>query len=332
MIRRLFNYDPLKTFYAVFAYIVLFSCWWGYLLFEKNETAFMEKVELSAIQFNEQHPQVGFDSTPEYQKLHNKYARQRLMIFAEGSVFLALLIIGFFQIRKAITKEMELAEQQRNFLLSITHELKSPISTVKLSLQTMLKRTLEPDKSEKLINHSLADVDRLESLVDNILFAAKIERNSHGFSSQEVNVSEVLYVICERFMQNKKQIKVKPEIAENIYLNTDTIGFSSVAINLIENAVKYSPEATNVTVTLSENNNNVMLQVADEGIGIADAEKKKIFDKFYRIGSEDTRNTKGTGLGLYIVKRFVEIYKGVILIKDNKPKGTVFELQFPKLK
>lgn len=302
------------------------------MLFEKNETAFKEKVELSAIQHNQENPGMAFESTEVYAKLHNKYSRQRLMIFLEGSVFMGLLVIGFFQIRKAITKEMELAEQQRNFLLSITHELKSPISTVKLSLQTMLKRTLEPDKSEKLLNHSLADVDRLESLVDNILFAAKIERNSHGFSSQEVNISEVLYVICERFMQNKKQIKVRPEIAENVYLNTDTIGFSSVAINLIENAVKYSGEGTNVTVSLSENNTHVVLKVCDEGIGIADAEKKKIFEKFYRVGSEDTRNTKGTGLGLYIVKRFVEIYKGVITIKDNKPKGTIFELQFPKLK
>lgn len=330
MIRRLFNYNPLKTFYAVFAYILLFSFWWGYLLFEKNETAFNEKVELSAIQFKNVNPGKEFSTTPEYEKLHNKYARQKTMIFAEGLVFFVLLVVGFFQIRKAIMKEMELAEQQRNFLLSITHELKSPISTVKLSLQTMLKRTLEPDKTEKLLNHSLADVDRLESLVDNILFAAKIERNSHGFSTQEVNLSEILQLICERFMQNKKQIKILPNIAEGVFLNTDTMGFSSVAINLLENAVKYSEPGTEVKVELTDDPKSVYFKVADGGIGIPDNEKKKIFEKFYRVGNEDTRKTKGTGLGLYIVRRFIEIYKGTIRIYDNEPQGSVFEIQFPK--
>lgn len=330
MIRRLFNYDPLKTFYAVFAYILLFSFWWGYLLFEKNETAFTEKVELSEIQFKSTNAAVAFTDTPAYTKLHNKYARQKTMIMAEGLVFFVLLVIGFFQIRKAIMKEMELAEQQRNFLLSITHELKSPISTVKLSLQTMLKRSLEADKTEKLLNHSLADVDRLESLVDNILFAAKIERDSHGFSTQEVNLSEILQVICERFMQNKKQIKIVPNIAEGVFLNTDTMGFSSVAINLLENAVKYSEPGTEVKVDLTDDPKSVYFKVADGGIGIPDSEKKKVFDKFYRVGNEDTRKTKGTGLGLYIVKRFLEIYKGTIRIHDNQPQGTVFELQFPK--
>ena len=108
------------------------------------------------------------------------------------------------------------------------------------------------------------------------------------------------------------------------------MGFTSVVINLIENAIKYSSAGGSVDISLQENGNDIILQVKDEGYGIPDSEKKKVFEKFYRVGNEDTRKTKGTGLGLFIVSRFVEIYKGKIDLLDNTPKGTVFSLSFPK--
>jgi two-component system phosphate regulon sensor histidine kinase PhoR len=103
-----------------------------------------------------------------------------------------------------------------------------------------------------------------------------------------------------------------------------------VLINLVENAIKYSPQKTQIQVALQEDEGSVYLIVADNGIGIADDDKTKVFTKFYRVGNEDTRKTKGTGLGLYIVKRFMEIYSGQIELKDNSPQGTIFTLRFPK--
>jgi signal transduction histidine kinase len=102
-------------------------------------------------------------------------------------------------------------------------------------------------------------------------------------------------------------------------------------MNLIENAIKYSDPRTDIEVKLTDNEQQIFLSVADAGMGISEKEKLRVFDKFYRVGNEDTRKTKGTGLGLYIVKRFVEIYKGEISIADNKPTGTVFRLSFPKV-
>jgi len=329
MLRKVFKTDPLQVFYYVFGYIILFALWWGYLLYDKNETAYHEKIEINVLRYALQHPGVDFTSTEEFAKIDHKYQRQRVMIFTEGTVFFVLLLAGLWIVRKSFKREMELAEQQKNFLLSITHELKSPLSSVKLSLQTMAKHQLPDDKKERMIGNSLMDIDRLDSLVGNILFAAKIERDQPGFSNEEINASEMVVQICNRHAQNKKQISIISDIQENIYMMVDPLGFTSVVVNLLENAIKYSHEQSTVQVNMSTLGDKMQMVVTDEGVGISDDDKLKVFDKFYRVGNEDTRKTKGTGLGLYIVKRFVSIYKGEIKLTDNKPSGTVFTITLP---
>lgn len=331
MVNKSFSSGPFKTFYLVFAYILAFSLWWAYLLYAKNETAFTERIELQRITFQKDNPKLDYTASKDYKDLVSKYNRQKFMIVTEGGVFILLLLLGLLRVRKVFLREMELAAQQRNFLLSITHELKSPLATIKLSLQTLVKRKLEPEQSDKLIGNSLVDLDRLESLVDNILFAAKIEREEPGLGNDEINVSDIVRAVTDRYLHNKKAIAITGEIKPDLYLHADALGFTSVVINLIENAIKYSPEQTAMHVVLTEEGGSIVLKVADNGIGISGEDKNKVFEKFYRVGNEDTRKTKGTGLGLYIVKRVVEIYKGEISIKDNTPKGTVFTLRFPKL-
>ncbi len=331
MLKKIFSPNPFKTFYLVFAYIIAFSLWWAYLLYAKNETAYKEKIELNVIAFHQVNPSLDYVSSPDYRLVSAKYSRQRFMILAEGSVFIFLLLMGLLAVRRVFLKEMQLARQQHNFTLSITHELRSPLAGVKLALQTLAMRKLEAGMAEKLINNSLVDIDRLETLVDNILFAAKIERDEPGFSNEEINVSEIIQMSVERFTQNKKAIRLIEKVKPDLYLHVDPIGFTSVINNLIENAVKYSEASTEVVVEMKDDDTNVYLSVSDHGIGISDNEKQRVFGKFYRVGNEDTRRTKGTGLGLYIVKRFVEIYKGNIVIEDNKPAGSVFKLTFPKV-
>lgn len=299
------------------------------MLYDKNETAFEERIELNDIRFKQKGGIGEYRHTADYEQVLSKHKRQRFMIIAEGSVFIALLFFGLMRVRKVFLNEIKLANQQKNFLLSVTHELKSPISTVKLSLQTLLSRKLEKEKSEKLITNSLADVDRLEKLVENILFAAKIERDEPGFSNEITNVSGIVLLAVDKFSLNKKSIPIVSKVQSNILLNCDANGFTSVINNLLENAIKYSEEGAAIKVSLETENSGVVLRVVDNGIGIPDEEKDRVFEKFYRVGNEEIRRTKGTGLGLYIVKRFVEIYKGNILVSDNLPKGTVFTLQFP---
>jgi two-component system phosphate regulon sensor histidine kinase PhoR len=327
---KIFGRNPFLLFYIVFGYIIVFSMWWGYLLFSKNEQAFNEKMQLERINYQSTHNPIKYVETVSYLQLLTKYHSYRVMVLSEGMFFLLLQVIGLIQVRRIFGKEIELAAQQTNFLHSITHELKSPLSSVKLTLQTIIKRQLEPEQKAKLVNNALSDVVRLESLVDNILFAAKIERDTHGFANEEVNLSDLVHVVVEKFKANKKNIEIRTHIEDEIYYNTDHMGFISVVMNLLENAIKYSEDNSFIDVSLINSEAAITLAIKDRGYGIPDEFKEKVFEKFYRIGNEDTRKTKGTGLGLFIVGRFIEIYKGKITISDNSPKGSVFELSLPK--
>ena len=320
---------PFVLFYLVFGYIIVFSVWWAYLLYQKNETAFQERVEINATTFAQQQPEKNYLETADYKTLLNKYERQRAMILLEGSVFVLLLFVGLLIVRRILTKELQLSALQKNFMLSVSHELKSPLASIKLNLQTLSQRQPEKAIAEKLINNSVTDIVRLESLINNILLASKMEtKPTHA--EREINISDICFTLADKWQHNTKHITIEENIEENIDYKTDAVEFTSVVNNLLENAIKYSAENTTVVISLTENAEEVILQVSDQGFGIPMEEHEHIFEKFYRIGSENTRKSKGTGLGLYIVKRYVEANRGTISISENKPTGTAFQVRLSK--
>jgi K+-sensing histidine kinase KdpD len=259
------------------------------------------------------------------QKLHKRW----LMIAGEGMVFFVLLLSGFILVRNTFKKESALVQQQKNFLHSITHELKSPIASAKLQLETLLKRDLTQEKQNELLLNALHDTERLNHLVENILLAALVENNTFQLQREEVNLSEYLDKFLRQTIQklSPKQ-KIEYNIQSNIFFSIDKASFPSIILNLLDNAIKYSDENSTIKIILSEKRNKILLSVSDEGVGIPEKEEENIFKKFYRIGNEETRTTKGTGLGLYIVKELVEKHNGTITVKNNIPKGTVFEIMF----
>lgn len=257
-------------------------------------------------------------------KLHKRYA----MIIGEGSIFLLLMVLGIMKVRDTFKTEAFLAKQQKNFLLSITHELKSPIASAKLQLQTLLKRELTKEKQQELITNAISDTDRLNDLVENILLAAKIDASAFPLQKEEVNLSDFIRNTLSKAIPLTDKHQVKLNIESGIYYPIDQLAFASIILNLLENAMKYSPENSVITVHLSQQEGKIKLSFTDEGAGIKDAEKQFIFKKFYRIGREETRKSKGTGLGLYIVKYLVEQHKGQIFVRDNSPKGSIFEIVF----
>ena len=251
------------------------------------------------------------------------------MILGETAVFLMIFIVGAFKLHRALNKERKLHSQQNNFLLSVTHELKSPLASIKLYLQTILKRDLDLQKQQYFINNSLKDIERLDDLVENMLIATKIENKSYTFPKEVFDFSELVEKIAERLQIHSCNSQIiATELQRNIKLTGDKFALTSVVTNLIENAVKYSPPCAEVVVKLFSNNGHVHFEVADKGIGISDTEKSRIFEKFYRVGSEDTRKTKGTGLGLFIVKQVLDKHQAHIKVKNNHPSGTVFEVIF----
>lgn len=320
---------PFTLFYMVFGYIIVFSVWWAYLLYQKNETAFQERIEINESNFARIDPEGDYFATTDYELIHNKYLRQRTMILLEGSVFVLLLFAGLLIVRRILIKEIQLAELQKNFMLSVSHELKSPLASIKLNLQTLSQRQPEKVIADKLINNSVSDIARLESLIDNILLASKLETRPTQ-TAREINISDICFAIAEKWRQNSKNITILESVEENIDYKTDAVEFASVVNNLLENAIKYSPENTTVSISLTESDTDIELQVSDNGFGIPSEEREHIFEKFYRIGSENTRKSKGTGLGLYIVKRYVEANRGSISLTDNQLQGTVFRVVLPK--
>lgn len=293
-------------------------------MFQLNAENTHLKTELNLLK-GESPEEIASNGNIMNEKLHKRW----VMISSEGAVFIGLLLLGIVQIRRTFKKESELAERQKNFLLSVTHELKSPIASAKLQLQTLAKRELAKEKQQEIISNAIQDTDRLNNLVENILLAAKIDNSIVSIHKENIDLSAYITENMAQMIQlfNYKQ-QVKLDIEKGIHKSIDKTTFPSIIINLFENAIKYSGAESTITLSLKNKNGEVVLSVADEGLGISDNDKKNIFKKFYRVGSEETRKTKGTGLGLYIAKHIVEQHNGTIEVKDNSPKGSVFEVVF----
>lgn len=320
--------------YIVIAYMLLAFSWWSVLLFTKNKDAFYAKRDLIMIGMIAEgivENEAQFYKTSKYQLLRSEYKRQEMMIFGEATVFVITLIIGIWLINRGYNREMEAAQQRRNFLLSITHELKSPIASIKLILETFLKRNLKPEQREKFTESALEETERLHTLVNDLLLSAKLE-TTYQPNFESLNLSELIERLIEKLSTKYPKAKFRFQKNDDIpTFQAERLGMTSVVLNLLENAVKYSNEEPQIVIDLSCSNEMINLNIADQGIGISDKEKKKVFEKFYRIGNEDTRRTKGTGLGLHIVNQIVIAHEGKILIEDNEPQGTIFKIELPIL-
>lgn len=318
-------------FVVVFVYIIASFAWWMYILQDNNRENYRSLIAKDQAEFIMQgNAADDFFDTPLYKKIHTDYLRKQYMLLGEGVIFITLITLGFIRIRNTFQEEIRLTQQQNNFLLSITHEFKSPLASLKLSMQTMHKHNLEMQKVQRLVAISLDDIDRLESLIENILLASKMDSSNLAWDSDAVNISELLKESTGRFQRKYMEMRrFVVDIQEDVYVNGDRFSLASAFNNLLENAYKYSQAQSTIGVRLTSDDHHCVCTISDTGIGIADKEKPKIFDRFYRIGSEETRSTKGTGLGLFIVKQVVMIHKGTIRVSDNKPTGTVFEIQLP---
>ncbi len=328
--------SPPMVFYVVVLYIFASYLWWSFLLTEKNNMAFETLAQKEQLLFNVQNQLSLTDSTyytsAHYQELDAKFNRQKWMIRGEGLVFMLLLALGAWQLMRTFSKEIALARQQNNFLLSITHELKSPMAAIKLSLQTITRRGGLETKFNNLATNAISDVDRLETLVDNILLAAKIEARSYTYTFEDTDLSNFVANLVGKAQQHYgDNWQFESRIRPNVWMKMDPVSFASAVWNLLENAVKYSGESRKIVVSLSLSEGIAQIAVADGGVGIAENEKRKVFDKFYRVGNELTRTAKGTGLGLFIVKRVTSNHKGEVTVENNAPSGSVFVIKVPAM-
>lgn len=258
--------------------------------------------------------------------------RKTIMFTSEGAFFTLMVLAGVYLMYITLRKDLLLESQQKNFILSITHELKSPLAAIKLYLQTLLQKNVPAEKSQQFLRHSMQDVERLERLVENVLEAARMDRNEYHYTMTDVDLTGTVRRCLLRVAQyqDEEEVDVQTNITEGITVRGDEHALISVFDNLIENAVKYSTAPKQIRVSLVIDKTDAVFEIADNGAGIAAGDLPHLFDRFYRSGNEMTRTAKGTGIGLWIVAQVVRKHGGQVSAHSSGlEQGASFTVRFP---
>jgi len=253
-----------------------------------------------------------------------RLAQQKIWVY-QSILLLFLVGLGIYGVLSSLDRIYKLNKQQNNFLLSVTHEFKTPIAAIRLMLETSKHPKIEITKQSELVDRSIQSTYRLEELAENMLTAMQIESNAYSYNLETVNWSELI----RNSIQNQSiNGEIRAEIANHISVQGDDFILRMVINNLIENGFKYSGNNP-IEVSLKQEGKWKVLSIKDQGIGIRKKDLKNIFKKFYRVQDEETRIAKGTGLGLFIVKQAIEKHQGRVEVVSEINKGTEFKIFLP---
>jgi two-component system sensor histidine kinase CiaH len=309
-----------SVYWFLLFYIIAALIWWFIALQDQNH-------KMASYKFIQLKP-----DDPEYLVKENSILEEENLKTAqyigEGSIFMLVILVGAIFVYRAVRRQINLQQQQQNFMMAVTHELKTPIAVAKLNMETLQKYDLEPQQKQKFINSALQEMNRLNTLANNILVASQLEDSKQYVTKEKINFSSLLQNVVSNAEKNSTDQKWDLNIEQELFINADGLLLQMLVNNLIENASKYSPKNSTITVELKNHNAKILFSVIDEGPGIPHQEKKKIFEKFYRIGNEATRSASGTGLGLYLCKKIADYHKAQINVSDNLPSGSIFTVTF----
>lgn len=314
------------VFWLLLLYIVAALIWWYISLEAQNKQIYNIRLSQAALEYKLSKNTAAFET--ERHQATDSYLRGRVKYTGEGAVFLGLILIGAFFVYRSIRKQIRMQLQQQNFMMAVTHELKTPIAVAKLNLETLLKYELEAEKQHKLMNTTLDETKRLDFLTNNILVSSQLENEKKRLNREELDFSSLVQDRVSAFRSRYSARIFEEVIDPDADISGDPLLLQLLINNLLENAVKYSDKENPISITLAKKHGAVIMKVADQGIGIPENEKKMIFKKFYRIGNEPTRKKQGTGLGLYICALIAAEHRANIIVKANKPKGSIFEVNF----
>jgi signal transduction histidine kinase len=309
---------PLILFGVVAVYIVLQFTWWAWLLLAKDG-------DVESLQ-----QQLLREGVAPVVAVHAP-GSTRWMVLGEGGVFMALVLVALWLTYRSVKQEWALARQQRDFLLAASHELRTPLAGLKLHLQTARRPGIGPEQREGLLDTGLAEIDRLHKLAEKILLATRLEQERPAIRPEEQDPGPLVRAVVERAGATYGAAHhIETSLPAGLRTKVDGEAFRSVVENLVENACKYAQPGTTVQVGMVDMGATVELRVEDRGPGVPPAERSAIFRKFHRAGNEETRSTKGTGLGLFIVQRLVEAHGGRIECLPRPGGGAIFTASFPK--
>jgi signal transduction histidine kinase len=262
------------------------------------------------------------------------YDGSLLILIVVGIILLAILGAGSIMLFIWGQRQTSLIQQQRHFVSSVTHELRTPLASIQLAYETMTERTLPEATKQKLLNMSRIDIERLIRLVNQILISSRLDRGLAMFKDdvEDLSIADATREILHSLTHLDANITERVDLinTQNISWHGSKNAFNIVLSNLLENALKYSAMKSKITITAENDGRDFIISVQDSGIGLSKRDKKKIFKMFYRSTDVTQRAIQGTGLGLFIVKTTLEQLGGTItVVSTGSGYGCIFKAKFP---
>lgn len=252
----------------------------------------------------------------------------------EGGFFLAVLAAGVLVLWGVLRREADLLARQQNFLAAVSHELRSPLASLRLTTETLLLRDLAAADRRELLDRNLEDLRRLERMIGNLLETNRLEQAKVEPRREPVDLADAVSLAFAELGHRDDggdDVRIEVSIEDGLDLRADPVGLGTVLRNLIGNAIESAQAAgTRVEVVARRRDSTVELEVLDDGVGFDPKDGRRLFEKFYRPGSELRRDKKGSGLGLYLVRSFVALEGGEVEASSEGPgRGATFRVTWP---
>ncbi len=255
-----------------------------------------------------------------------------LEIWIYSSILVVIIIVFFAYTLFVILQQKKLSEVRTDFVNNMTHELKTPIATINLTASALgePKMMENPERLKQYIGILNEEGNRLKTLVDKVLQASSADSGSLQLKLEPTALNTVVSEVMKNFTSHVQAGHIHLDLEKDLpAINTDRFHLTNVLFNLVENAIKYSKDILDITISSRTEGKYVIVQVADRGMGIPKEHQKKIFQKFYRVPKGDIYETKGYGLGLFYVKHIVDKLQGEIFVKSELGQGSIFTLRLP---
>jgi len=312
--------SALVIFVILMVFIIGQGTWWVVFMAQLAD----EKVDIAM--------QLGGD--PAFvEQMHEQEIARQVMLGLEGSVFLIVLLIGIWLIYRALVKTEQLKKHQQNFLMAVTHELKTPLASMQVYLDSLQSEKIPEEKKQAIVPRMKNDVLRLERMVEDILEAGRIGRSAYHIKRERVNLSELVDRAADQAQQTVATVPIEltREVQKDVCMDADPIVLRRALDAVLDNALKYHDGTRiSIDVRLSAENGKAEITIADRGVGLERQECEAVFDRFYRVGNELTRTTQGTGLGLYLCREMIRGHGGEVTARsDGLHKGTRFTITLP---
>jgi signal transduction histidine kinase len=307
-------------YWAVVALIAIVFGWWM-VYFYKHGGILVNRMAES-----------GHALTPEQARalLTSVGSTTRMLLF-EGAFLGLLLLVSVVLVVRSMQRDVATARKQQNFLSAVTHELKSPIASARLYLESLELGRAEGEKRERYLKHAREDLDRLRDMVEELLQSARLSTTGPSLAPVRIDLSETVGALVETLAQEHQVAgaEVRFEGAP-VHVRADEAAVETIARNLLSNAVKYGGEPALIDVHVTREDQHARLTVRDHGPGLAGIDTKEIFDPFVRGGDELVRTRQGVGLGLYLVDQLVRASGGTVRARDDLPGGgAAFDVTLP---